>query len=465
MWFIEFKVPGRIVSLPLDEACGEFWAGANPEHAVCLPFKGVSRTHFSLKREGGQWTIRDAGSTNGTYINGKRISEKIIQADDVISAGAIELTLREGEALSMERVKLPSPRGEEAHLKETDVMPFLPLKKDEEFFYFPNLIFPKDMVLGRSAAMLDVYQKLNAIVQSDAAVLLTGETGVGKEMFAHTIHLSGKRSQGSFIALNCAAVPEQMAEAELFGVGKRVATEVDERKGKMVEANEGTLFLDEVEAIPQALQSKLLRALEEKKVYPLGITKAVKTDFRLVAATNAAPETLLKKEVLRQDLFHRIATLELFIPPLRERRDDIEPLTKAFLEKLCGQENKAIAGIGKEALRLLSEYGYPGNIRELLNILRAMVVLAHPGEILNENHLPQKVVAGGSDLRIGGIGDQGMRAEGHRYHATLEKVSEQLIVRALNKNGGNIRKAAEFLGLSEYGLSKAMKRLGIKAKK
>jgi DNA-binding NtrC family response regulator len=465
VWCLEFKLPGRQLLIPLEEGASPLCAGSAPGCNIHLPFKGVSRKHFSLHLKDSRWQLKDEGSTNGTFVNEKKVDSKTLRPGDVITAGAVRLAVRDKQTDSGEIVSFEPYLMEEPRCKTTDTLPYVPLEKQGECFYFPNLTFPKGMVLGRSVRIMEVYQRLDGIGLSDAPVLLVGETGTGKEMLARIIHLSGKRSKGPFVPVNCAAIPDNLAEAELFGVGKRVATEVDERPGKLMLASGGTLFLDEVETITLPLQTKLLRVIEDRTVYPLGASKALHADFRLVAATNAAPEVLMKEGKLRPDFFHRISTLELAVPPLRERKEDGEPLLLAFFEDICKQEKRPLKGITREALRLLCEYPYPGNIREMLNIIRSIVVLALPGETLNEQHIPARVLQSNAASALNRVVPDPLDGGAMDYHEMMDRTSVAMINHALVQSKGNVSKAAKLLKLSENGLAKAMKRLGIKAKK
>ena len=465
MLYFELDLPGRTVSFPFGDGARAINVGAHPDNDVVLPFRGVSRFHFTLARDEGAWLLRDLESRNGTRVNGERVRERALQVGDRVAVGVVELKVHESSKTPEDYVAVRRPVLKPITPTDTEEVGVLPVGGCEDFFFFPNLAFPEGMVLGRSARILEVYQQLDAVARSSAAVLLVGETGAGKEMFARTLHLSGKRSAGPFVAVNCAALPQELLESELFGIGKRVATSVDERVGKMAMADGGTLFLDEVNAFSPALQPKILRALEEKAVTPVGTGTPIPTDFRLVAATSCEPEALLRSGALREDLYHRLAALEVRIPPLRERREDMESLIVAFMERLCQQEQKVVEGISRRALIHLRAYGYPGNIRELQNILRTMVILAHPGQVLDIQHLPQKVIAS----PVAGDCQEALHrriAKGrYNYHELLDEVSELLVQQVMRQTEGNITRAAQVMGLSPFGLRKILKRLKIEIKR
>ena len=323
MLFFELALPGRSVGFPFGDGGRAINAGAHPDNDIVLPFRGISRFHFTLVREDGSWVLRDLESRNGTRVNGERIRERALVLGDRIAVGVVELVVQEAPQWREDYVPVRRPSLKAVTPADTEEVGVLPIGGREEFFFFPNLTFPEGMVLGCSARILEVYQQMNAVARSSAPVFLVGETGVGKEMFARTLHLSGKRSAGPFVAVNCAALPQELLESELFGIGKRVATSVDERVGKMVMAGGGTLFLDEINAFSPALQPKILRALEERSVTPVGTGTPVPTDFRLIAASSIEPETLIRTGALREDLYHRLAALEVRVPPLRERPEDL----------------------------------------------------------------------------------------------------------------------------------------------
>jgi DNA-binding NtrC family response regulator len=465
MLFFDLQLPGRTVTFPFGDGSRPLHAGAHPDNHIVLPFRGVSRYHFTLARRDGAWVLKDLESRNGTRVNGDRVAEAPLRAGDRVGVGVVELVVREAPEGQAEFVSVRRPPLKPVAPIDTETVGALPVGAREDFFFFPNLTFPEGMILGRSARILEVYQLMDAVARSSAPVLLVGETGTGKEMFARTLHLSGKRSAGPLVAVNCAALPQELLESELFGIGKRVATSVDERAGKMALADGGTLFLDELNAFSPALQPKILRVLEERAVTPVGTATSIPTDFRLVAASSVEPEALVRSGALREDLYHRLAAIELRIPPLRDRRDDLEPFVLAFLERICAQEQKAVEGIARRALVHLREYAYPGNLRELQNILRTLVILAHPGEVLDLRHLPQKVLASP-------VTGDAQEALAHRiskgrfnYREILDDVSERLVQHVLRMTDGNITRAAQLMGLSPFGLRKILKRLKIEVKK
>jgi transcriptional regulator with GAF, ATPase, and Fis domain len=449
---------GKAMVYPLREDVLEVTAGSLSDNAVCIPFKGVSRRHFILQRKGMAWVITDLDSTNGLLLNGERIKEAAIKEGDQIQAGCVVLRVVEspGDAsqVSIQQTPPLTPAG-----YATDDVGNLRVQEESGIFAFPRLVFAPGMVAGRSPGMFEVYQKLDALADAEVNVLLEGETGVGKELLARTLHLSSRRAMGPFIAVNCAAIPSELAEAEFFGIGDRVATGVAKRKGLFAQASGGTLFLDEVGSFPVALQAKVLRVIEERSVAAVGESARERLNFRLVAATNSDPRELILHGQLREDLFHRLAGVEIAIPPLRERREDILPILMALLQRFSSEEGKPVEWISKRLLARLVAYDYPGNVRELANLARSMVALAHPGEMLDVHLLPEK---------IGQAGAQAWRAPESRLEEgpvclrdEVEGLTRRMVEKAMEAARGNVSAAAKRLGLTPFGLRKMMKRMGI----
>lgn len=450
----------RPITFPLTDSDSEIVVGSLPESSIYLPYKGISRRHFSLFKKKNSWWIRDLGSKNGISINGEPVIESAINHGDMIQAGTLQIRVESSD----EEIHSIEPFSEEMpeESQETDRVGVVRVKDADPIYSFPNLVFPEDLIPCKSAAMMEVYQRIHAVSKSDVNVMLVGETGTGKEMMATMIHLSSNRSKGPFVAINCAAIPEDLAETELFGIGEKVATNVSQRKGKMTLADKGTLFLDELSAFPYPLQAKILRAVQDKSITPIGENKSISVNFRLVSATNQEPDELIRDQKLREDLYHRLATVEVDLPPLRQRKEDIQILVPALLYKIAKKEDKRISGISKKMMNLLMAYSYPGNIRELINILRSMVALAHPGEILDVHLIPEKILqpqqnpSDTADLGKPSFGDKP-----YDLRKAMADVTKDLIVQALSLHHGNVKKAAAHLKVTTFGLRKMMKRLGI----
>jgi DNA-binding NtrC family response regulator len=263
--------------------------------------------------------------------------------------------------------------------------------------------------------------------KTDATVLLLGESGVGKELFANYVHQNSLREKGPFVALNMAAIPENLLESELFGFEKGAFTDASSsKKGHFELANGGTLFLDEIGEMPISLQAKLLRALQEKEISPLGGSKPVKIDVRIVSATNANIQEKIKKGEFREDLYYRLNTIPVTIPPLKERTDEIEPIAVKTLERVCKEYDLDEKTFSKEALKELKEYGWPGNIRELISVVERAA-------ILSENEAISK-----DDLFL----------ESRQTKDEIGKMEKNLIVEVLNSVNNDKEEACKILGFS-----------------
>jgi len=248
-------------------------------------------------------------------------------------------------------------------------------------------------IIGRSKPMRQLYQLIKSVAPTDANVLITGENGSGKEIVATAIHESSKRAKGPFIKVNCAAIPSELIESELFGHKRGAFTgAVNDKQGLMELANNGTLLLDEIGDLTPNLQVKLLRVLQDREFRPVGSTKVLKTNFRLISATNVNVEAAMKEGRLREDLYFRINTLTLPVPALRERPTDIGLLAEFFLRKYAAQHDKGITAFAPEALRALTSFSWPGNVRELQHVVERAVILTQ-ASILGVDDLPDNVAA------------------------------------------------------------------------
>ncbi len=305
---------------------------------------------------------------------------------------------------------------------------------------------PSD-ILGRSRAIRDILAKIEKMAHTSAGVLITGETGTGKELVAKALHYNGPRGDKPFIAINCSAVPEQIFESEIFGIEKGVATGVDKRIGKIEQAHEGTLFLDEIGDMPIACQAKMLRVIEEQRVERVGGRKAIPADVRIIAATNKTLKQEAESGRFRADLFYRLNILNLHIPPLRERRDDIQLLATHFLDMSVKKLGKQPMKFTPEAMHALTAYSWPGNVRELENEVERAVILAMGSTIGTEDLSEYLRANGGIREDQGGL--------------SVKSNEKALIRKALADAGGNKSKAARLLDISREGLRKKMKRLGL----
>jgi DNA-binding NtrC family response regulator len=319
----------------------------------------------------------------------------------------------------------------------------------------PGLVLPEGYVPGDSPAARHLHEQLRPLVHGDLPVLLLGETGVGKEFLARILHDSSPRRRGPFVAVNCAAIPADLLEAEMFGIGKGVATGVMERRGTFQMAEGGTLFLDEIGDMPLELQAKLLRALQEKEIQPVGGAPAA-VDIRVIAATNSDLERRMEEGRFRRDLYFRVAGFALRVPPLRERREDVPVLVEAFLRAFARESGKTLRGITVKALRLLIAYAWPGNVRELEHEVRRLVHVCPQGEAIDSTMISPHIAAPGP-------GHDAAAAVGtFDLGKNLDALERRLIGEALAQAHGNRSRAAKLLGVSRNGLAIKMERLGLR---
>jgi two-component system NtrC family response regulator len=315
--------------------------------------------------------------------------------------------------------------------------------------------FSFEGIVSQSTAMSQVLNIAGRVASSNAPVLITGETGTGKELVAKAVHFAGSRREKPFVAVNCAALSENLLESELFGHEKGAFTGADrQRKGRFETAEGGTLFLDEVGEIPLALQVKLLRVLQEKTYERVGSSHPIPTNVRIVAATNRDLEAMVREGKFREDLFYRLNVVAIRIPPLRERREDIPPLIDAFIERFASENGKKITGISREAMDTLMKYSYPGNVRELENIIQQSIVLCR-GEMITSDDLPLRVHKPFSE-----------KVHVHEMEGTftekVEAFEKSLILDALQSAGNVQTRASERLGIGERHLRYKLKKYGLK---
>jgi two-component system NtrC family response regulator len=307
-------------------------------------------------------------------------------------------------------------------------------------------------LVGTSDAMRQVLEIVRRAAPSEATVLLTGESGTGKELIARAIHQASDRSAGPFVAVNCAAIPTDLLESELFGHLRGAFTgAVADRAGKFERAHGGTLFLDELGELPVALQPKLLRALQEHEIEPVG-GHPKRIDVRVVAATNRDIEAALAAGQFRDDLYYRLAVITVDLPPLRTRRDDIPLLVRHFLGKYGGDD----LTVSDAAMALLINYPWPGNVRELENVVQRMIVLRR-GQLLEVDDLPAKLRSAGEGMPERGEGVVRLPEDGY----PLEALEREAVLQALERNGWNQSRAAAFLRIPRHVLLYRMEKYGI----
>jgi DNA-binding NtrC family response regulator len=301
----------------------------------------------------------------------------------------------------------------------------------------------------QSSAMQNVVRTVERVAPSDVAILITGESGSGKEVIADLIHAMSPRNKGKIIKINCAALPRELIESELFGSVKGAFTGAhSDREGLFRQAEGGTLFLDEISEMPIDTQSKLLRVLQDQEVRPVGGKVSYKTNCRLVAATNRRPDEAIKDGKLREDLFYRISAISVHLPPLRDRRDDIMPLANAFLKRFVAQSNRPISGYTREAAERLTAFDWPGNVRQLQNEIQRAVLLCESNEIDS------------TDLSITSVKPEADQTQDTNF-TLLEGVERNAIVQMLKETGGNKLETAKRLGIGRQTLYNKIKAYGI----
>jgi DNA-binding NtrC family response regulator len=312
-------------------------------------------------------------------------------------------------------------------------------------------------IIGKCGKMQEVSKLIQKVAPSDSTVLLLGESGTGKELFARAIHSLSNRKNGPYVAINCAAIPRELLENELFGSERGAYTgSVARKMGKFEIAEGGTIFLDEVGDLDIALQAKLLRVLQDKTFERLGGTKTLSVDVRLIAASNADLKKAIDKKEFREDLFYRLSVFPINIPPLRERREDIPELAAYFVKKYCAEMKKPNKSISPEAMSLLDKYHWPGNVRELENTIERAIILCEGKRIMPE-HLAIRISTPNEiRLREGA----GLKEVGQYAQAEAER---GFIVRVLNQVRGNKRKAAQALKIDYTTLFEKIKKYGIDA--
>ncbi|HQU71600.1 MAG TPA: sigma-54 dependent transcriptional regulator [Calditrichia bacterium] len=318
--------------------------------------------------------------------------------------------------------------------------------------------FRFDNIIGNSPPMQQVFKLLQKVIPTDTTVLLLGETGTGKELIARAIHFNGPRKDKLFVAQNCGALPDNLLESELFGHARGAFTgATGDKKGLFAIADGGTVFLDEISDTSQAMQQRLLRVLQEGEVHPLGSESMLSVDVRVVSAANRDLQLAVREGKFRQDLFYRLNIFPIRIPPLRERREDIPLLSDFFREKYAVKQGKNVPGFSHEALAYLLKADYPGNVRQLENLVERAVTLAGEGEFISPDLLQNNPTLESPEMANSQARPQ--------LKDMVESMEKFYIRQALEELNGNISRVAQELGLSRLGLHKKMQRYGIDSTK
>lgn len=399
----------------------EVETGFVSRNMICVPIKGMT-TH---------------GVTGAIQMINKKDGD-FTQADlELLEEVASTLSLSiESLTLNQEILRLSAQLNQEVDRIDTG--------------YFLDHLF-----IAESPAMREVLELVRLVCKSPVSVLLEGENGTGKELIARMIHEGSDRRENPFVAVNCASIPETLVESEFFGFEKGAFTGANRsRKGRFEEANGGTLLLDEIGDMPMTIQPKFLRALQEGESTRLGSNKVIRFDVRLVCSTNKDLKAEMESGRFREDLFFRLFSVKISIPPLRERHEDIIPLAVAFLSETCDRFNKKLAGFSPEVIQLLMDYDWPGNVRQLHSEVERLVALTPSGEFIQ----PEKCSA---ELFAGGAIRSANTAATLSIPEQVRHLEIRLIRKALRNTSGNRVKAAALLGITRQGLHKKMKRYQI----
>jgi DNA-binding NtrC family response regulator len=399
--------------------------GSSPENGLCLDDPLVSRFHAEIEVGPRGYLLRDRESKNGTWVHGLQVGSVFLEDGTVFKLGDTECEFKlENEAV--------------------------------EVRFSGKNKFGK--MLGKSLAMREIFALLERVAPTDATVLIEGESGTGKELVAEGIHASSPRAKGPFIVVDCSAIARDIIESELFGHVKGAFTGASgSRKGAFEAANGGTLFLDELGELPIDLQPKLLRALEKREVKPVGGNETLKTNVRIVAATNRNLLQEVKDGNFREDLYYRLSVLPMHVPPLRERPDDIPVIAEHLTQEQNRLNKTHLQGFSKTALSAMKAYNWPGNVRELQNLMQRLSILKRVGQIELED-LPAQFHGDNPPPPQLGLY---VPSEGMDMADTLERLETSLVKQALQKADGNKAAAARLLGLNRTTLVEKVKRLRI----
>ena len=330
-------------------------------------------------------------------------------------------------------------------------------KLERENVDLKKQLHARSTIVGDSIPMKALRQQIGLMAPTNGRVLIYGESGSGKELVAHAIHAQSLRKEQTFVEVNCAAIPEDLIESELFGHHKgSFSGAATDKEGKFQKANEGTLFLDEVGDMSLKTQSKVLRTLEEQRFIPVGSEETITVDVRVIASTNKDLEEEISKGNFREDLFYRLNVIPFFVPPLRERKEDIPLFARYFLKELAATYGRRPREITDDAIELLMRYSWPGNVRELRNVIERIVIMNPTTTRFDRKHLPPLVYRDGNRRASG--------SEFSTLHQARDAYERDYILKKLDENHGNVSRTSEVLGLERSHLDRKMKTLGIATK-
>lgn len=394
----------------------------------------IENTRMHIVAETGKEELADLQYIKGNYMIANRVP--IIKNGEVIAAFGTVFFRDTQEWMKMD-----------SHVKSllTRMQPYIQ-KIDS------GVKYSLDDILGESKQILSLKEKVKLVSNSDISVLIRGESGTGKELFAHSIHQLSSRSQKPFIKVNCGAIPENLLESELFGYEEGAFTGAKKggKKGKFQLADGGTLFLDEIGDMPLSMQVKLLRALQDGEIEPIGSTKSVSVDVRIIAATNRPLEKMIEEKRFREDLFYRINVVPFSVPSLRERAEDLDLLIRHFIEKVTNRLGKRISGIDHEVMAVLKSYTWPGNIRELENVVEAAVHLTL-GERVTPDFLPDYLQSKNVFYRF----------NNKKLKDILEETEKWVLQQSLDRNNNDKILVAKELGVSRSTLYEKLNKFGL----
>ena len=330
-------------------------------------------------------------------------------------------------------------------------------KLERENVDLKKQLHARSTIVGDSIPMKALRQQIGLMAPTNGRVLIYGESGSGKELVAHAIHAQSLRKDQTFVEVNCAAIPEDLIESELFGHHKgSFSGAATDKEGKFQKANEGTLFLDEIGDMSLKTQSKVLRTLEEQRFIPVGSEETITVDVRVIASTNKDLEEEISKGNFREDLFYRLNVIPFFVPPLRERKEDIPLFARYFLKELAATYGRRPREISDDAIELLMRYSWPGNVRELRNVIERIVIMNPTTTRFDRKHLPPLVYRDGTR--------RASRSEFSTLHQARDAYERDYILKKLDENHGNVSRTSEVLGLERSHLYRKMKTLGIATK-
>ncbi|MBX7191744.1 MAG: sigma 54-interacting transcriptional regulator [Sandaracinaceae bacterium] len=423
-------------------------------------FRKVVQERAAVLAADARKDVGETASIMGAQIH-STIGVPLWQGEDIV--GVLQVDNREGTGVFRERdLDVAALLAQSASQAFSHARLYQRLRVAEERERKENAYLKKreqtrreGSIIGEAGSMRRLFEQLRKVVNTRVTVLVEGETGTGKELIASSVHYWSDRKEKLFVAQNCAAMPENLLESELFGHKKGSFTgATEDKKGLFELADGGTLFLDEVGEMPLNLQAKLLRALQEGEIRPVGHSKTIKVDTRIVAATNRDLEKEVAEGRFREDLFYRLKVFPLRVPPLRERSEDVPLLAAHFLRKYCQDFGRAVTGFSQQAMEMLQAYKWPGNVRELENEVQRLVIQVDDEEFVQPEHLSPKI------RQVENILDRVHPTKG-TLREMMDQVEKWILVESLKEHGGNKSQTAKTLGITREGLHKKLKGFGI----